>query len=394
MTPLREIIRSTTVFSVSLSVLVALLLALAGPFLLRGVEPGLSFSFYANEQPPQITDTYPDGGIISDRRDDLAPLHEEGWKVASFWRDSWQYVIGSSGDFAEVRSPFLYRFVPSGIAYGINQLFGGGSHTLLLAWQIMNVLAIAVTAGIVTFLGLRLFHAPPTLAIAAPAVMVASIPVAHTTGFVSVDPLSMMWVALICLALYRHSHGLFIVAAVAGTLTKEVLAIAALPWLLATIRQLRDTRRVWPAVGGMITAATPVATFLSVRAALGGSAVEVNFGFNPLAGEFPSYWERFTSITGVITFGLAVFFAWTLLWVGIFGTRRPVWLRDWSWSLFLGLLISIALLSGRVTRTMAPMGPMLALGVMPLLQKLDRRHRNTHPKPPTSAADPVEKPPV
>ena len=371
--PSISVARRATVLPVALSVLVALLLALAGPFLLRGVEPGLSFSFYANEQPAQVTDVYPDGGILFDRRDQLAPLHEEGWKVASFWRDSWQYLIGSSGDFLEVRSPFLYRFVPGGIAYAINQLFGGGSATLLLAWQIMNVFAVAITAGVVTFLGLRVFHAPPTISIAAPAVMTASIPIAHTTGFVSVDPMSMMWVALIALALHLRSHALFVFSAVAGTLTKEVLAIAALPWLLMTIRNARENRRLWPALGGVVTAATPVVAFLAVRAALGTSAVEVNFGFNPLAGEFPSYWERFTSITGVISFGLAVFFAWTLLWVGLAGARRPVWLRDWSWSLFFGLLISIALLSGRVTRTMAPMGPVLALGVMPLLQTLDRR---------------------
>ena len=367
--------RHPTALPVALSVLVALFLALAGPFLLRGVEPGLSFTFYANEQPPQITEQYPDGGILFDRRDQLAPLHEEGWKVASFWRDSWQYLIASSGDFTQVRSPFLYRFVPGGIAFAINQLFGGGSATLLLAWQVMNVLAVGMTAAVVTFLGIRAFHAPATISIAAPAVMVASIPVVHTTGFVSVDPLSMMWVAVIALALYRRSHWLFIVSAVAGTLTKEVLAIAALPWLLMTIRQAREHRRVWPALAGIATAATPVMAFLAVRAALGTSAVEVNFGFNPLAGEFPSYWERFTSLTGIITFGLAVLFAWTVLWLGLVGVRRPVWLRDFSWSLFFGLLISIALLSGRVTRTLAPMGPLLALGVMPLLQALDRRQQ-------------------
>ena len=370
--------RNATVLPVALSVLVALLLALAGPFLLRGVEPGLSFSFYANEQPAGITEQYSDAGIISDRKDELASLHEEGWKVSSFWRDSWQYLIGSSGDFAEVRSPFLYRFVPTGIAFAINQLFGGGPTTLLLAWQVMNVLAVALTAGVVTFLGIRLFHAPATIAIATPAVMVASIPVVHTTGFVSVDPLSMLWVAGIALALYMRSWWLFILTAVAGTLTKEVLAIAALPWLLMTIRHAKADRRLWPAVGGVVTALTPIVTFLAIRAALGSSAVEVNFGFNPLAGEFPSYWQRFTSVTGIIAFGLAVFFAFTVLWVGIFGTRRPLWLRDFSWSLLLGLVISIALLSGRVTRTMAPMGPLLALGMMPLLQLLDRRTRTPH----------------
>ena len=373
--------RLASTLPVAISVLVALLLALAGPFLLRGVEPGLSFSFYANEQPSQITDEYSDAGIISDRRDQLAPLHEEGWKVSSFWRDSWQYLIGSSGDFTEVRSPFLYRFVPSGIAFAINQLFGGGTATLLLAWQIMNVLSVAVTAGIVTFLGQRLFGAPATIAIATPAVMVASIPVVHTTGFVSVDPLSMMWVAGIALALHLRSPWLFIGAAVAGTLTKEVLAIAALPWLFMAIRQARDDRRLWPAVAGVLTAFTPIVTFLVSRAALGSSAVEVNFGFNPLAGEFPTYWQRFTNVTGVIGFGVAVFFAWTVLWWGIFGTHRPVWLREFSWSLFFGLLISIALLSGRVTRTMAPMGPLLALGMIPLLQKLDRRTRMHHDTP-------------
>jgi hypothetical protein len=199
-----------------------------------------------------------------------------------------------------------------------------------------------------------------------------------------------MWVALISLALYTRSHSLFIITAVAGTLTKEVLAIAALPWLIMTVREFVATKKIRSAIFGTIAAASPIAAFLGVRAAFGTSPVEVNFGFDPLAGEFPTYWERFTTMTGIVTFVLAVFFAWTVLWVGMSGVSRPVWLRDWSWSLFLGLVISIALLSGRVTRTMAPMGPLLALGVMPLLQKLDRKQAASSPDHNSTSEAPTE----
>ena len=338
---------------------VAALTSLTGITLVEGPEPALTFpTFYQDDQGQVFgpTVTAP-----------IDPAHfwvGNSWKFSSIWGDSMYYRYGTLHGLDGVIAPYRYRIFP----IYLSQLIFSFNRDEQLSWVLMNVFAVAGAAAITSYLAVKALKAPAGLAIVVPALICALPPIMYTVGFIAVDPLTVFFSALIALALWKKSVPIFLIGAVAGVLTKEILAVAAVAWFLQAFSEFRKSKKWKPFIQQVAVAAVPVLAFVTVRLVMGAPILEVNYGFDLAAGELPNYWTRFGSWDGIYTFVVSILGAWTFLWFGIAKWRSLRWMSSYAFLMLGGLLVSAALFSSRVMRIMAPLGPMLALGLIAILQ--------------------------
>jgi len=104
---------------------------------------------------------------------------------------------------------------------------------------------------------------------------------------------------------------------------------------------------------------TPFIVFSGVRVLLGGAPVEVNYGFNILAGEFPTYGLRLFSISGLVSLSIRVFLSFSFLWFGLLNIRRDRFLYINTISALPLIIIPTILLSSRISRVIGVLFPLI-----------------------------------
>jgi hypothetical protein len=337
----------------------AALTSVTGITLVEGPEPALSFpTFYQDDQGqvfgPAVTAP-------------LDPSHfwvGNSWKFSSIWGDSLYYRYGTLHGLDGVIAPYRYRILP----IYLSQLLFAVTRDEQMAWVLLNVLAIAGAAAITAYIAVKALKASTALAILMPALICALPPIMYTVGFISVDPMTVFFSALIAFALWKKSVPIFIIGAVGGVLTKEIFLVAGVAWLLQAFSDFRAKKNWKQLIQQAIVAALPIITFVTVRLVMGAPILEVNYGYNLATGELPNYWVRFSTVQGLYVFVVSIIGAWTFLWFGAWKWISIKWLRTYAFLLLVGLLVSAGLFSSRVMRIMAPLGPLLALGLIAILQ--------------------------
>lgn len=345
---------------VVISSLLAISTALTGVWMVEGPERAISLSYFYRpfeplNQIPELSSLQP-RGLWSG----------ETWRFAIFSGDSFYYRNGTLEGLNEVISPYRYRVVPILMAQLLLHTTGLGVQAV---WVALNLLSLAATAGIITYMGIRALGASPAIAILVPALMVAFPPILHSVAFISVDPMSVFFSALICLAFWKRSAILFVAAAVGGTLTKEILVVAGFAWAVSAILEFGKDASKMMLLKNLMIAATPAFAFAGIRLLSGAAALEVNYGFDLAAGEVPTkYIVARIGIYGLLVFLVSLLVSWMPFWLGTVAWLKTKWLTWYAFSLAVGLIVSVAFLASSAVRVMAPLGPPLALGVITFIQ--------------------------
>jgi hypothetical protein len=125
-------------------------------------------------------------------------------------------------------------------------------------------------------------------------------------------------------------------------------------WFFETF-QIRDKREF---VKNVIISVIPIIIFMSIRVILGGSALEVNYGYDILQGEFPPYWIRLTDISSLSNMLIRTFLSFSFLWIGIINVKRNAFLKKHV-IIIPVVILAAYLLSGRITRVLGILYPIV-----------------------------------
>jgi hypothetical protein len=176
----------------------------------------------------------------------------------------------------------------------------------------------------------------------------------RTIPFPVLEPLSMFWCILIFITVISGNIPLFIVSSSLGVATKEILLFSYILWFFETF-QIRDKREF---VKNVIISVIPIIIFMSIRVILGGSALEVNYGYDILQGEFPPYWIRLTDISSLSNMLIRTFLSFSFLWIGIINVKRNAFLKKHV-IIIPVVILAAYLLSGRITRVLGILYPIV-----------------------------------
>ena len=98
--------------------------------------------------------------------------------------------------------------------------------------------------------------------------------------------------------------------------------------------------------------------FGAYRLALGGSLLEVNYGYSVLEGQFPAYGQRLFGLRSSAGLLLQMFLAFAFVWTGLPNAWRHPLLRR-SLSVVPLVLVASVLLSSRITRVIGVLYPIV-----------------------------------
>ena len=290
----------------------------------------------------EVNQQYPDQGAypISDLKIDGTDF----WKLGGFSGDSMFYMLQAKGDPSI--SPYKYRVIFPNLVRGLAFM---SKQNEAIIWVSLNVLFVLATALVFTRYLQHYFHFDVLLSVVGGMLFITMLSVTRTTGFVMLEASSFLFCLLTFVALSKKQPSLFIVAASLGVLSKEVLVISSLLWLIETF-DVKD-RKTW--IKSLFVASTPLIAFISVRLLLGGAALEVNYDFDLLKGELPGYLDRNGK-----RFTILVFLSFGFLWLGLLRLKENDFLKRQS--IFIPLVIlATFLLSGRVSRVIGVTFPVV-----------------------------------
>lgn len=159
---------------------------------------------------------------------------------------------------------------------------------------------------------------------------------------------------LIFIAVIRRNPYLFLLSAIAGVMTKEILVIASLMWFIETLQFSNKTKLL----KNIFISTIPILAFISIRIALGGSLLEVEYGHNILEGEFPALWIRLTNIEGLFYIARMVFLSFSFLWLGLVNVGKNNFFKRQIIVIPIVILATV-LLSWRITRPLGILFPIV-----------------------------------
>jgi hypothetical protein len=303
-----------------------------------------------------LKSVYPELGSLK-RYAKTLETSDQLWKYMS--GDS-RYYVAQAHDPASALAPYRYRVFPIWLVRNISGLTGSSINTAFV-WT--NVLA-TIAAALLFTQYLLLLGLTPAFAVLGAICFITMPGCAGTIAFPLLEPISFLCTAAIFLFALKRSAAPFMVAAVLGVLTKELLVFSALLWLITA---WREGERKWINV---LIAAVPILTFVGIRLWLGHGAIEVNYGFDLLKGELPTkYVESRFSLYRLFSFARAVFYAFTFMWLGVFFVKKaPEFLRL-SFVIVPLVIAAAFMLSGQVTRVIGVIFPIVIPLFLVMLQQ-------------------------
>ncbi|MET0385263.1 MAG: hypothetical protein ABW321_04855 [Polyangiales bacterium] len=340
-----------------------------------GPEATLRLADYYTSDPnargPEFLGWYPDFGSLREHAPSVQVLaHGELWKLSSIWPDAAYYVRQVEHPEQSI-APYKYRVLPTALVRAIK---GVTSLSVEASFVLLNTLAAILTALLFEVLLRREFGLTPLGAALGGCLCVAAVSNTSTLLFPMLEPTSALCSVLVFLAVSRRNALGFVLAAIAGVATKEILVFASALWLLH-----RAPSEPWGRC--LLVAALPLLAFAGIRVAYGGSALEVNYGFDVLHGQFPGYGKRLLGLRSLSGLLVQTFMAFSFTWLGLVNIPQHPFLRR-SWPVIPLVVLAAFLLSGRITRVLGVLFPI----VVPAFLLFFRPERPEHTERPERTA--------
>jgi hypothetical protein len=303
-----------------------------------------------NSRDANFLRAHPDFGILSQDADARRALKKGAdWTFASFWADA-AYYVAQVSSLDDSMAPYKYRFLPTLVVRSIVAVSG---LQIEHAFIVFNVIASLLTALLFETFLLRFFELRAITALLGGCLFTTSASNTGTLGFPMLEPASALFSCLIVWSVAYEKVALFILVSVLGVVTKEVLVISGLLWML--VHAKREVRSL---VKHLCIASAPLLAFVTARVVLGGAPLEVNYGYDVLHGDFPTYGRRIFGLRSLAGVALQVFLSFSFLWLGLCAAPRNPFLKRCLPIVPITILSAI-LLSGRLTRVLGILFPIV-----------------------------------
>jgi len=270
------------------------------------------------------------------------------WKFTSFWADA-AYYVAQVSDLDRSIAPYKYRILPSVVVRGVVAVSGlPVEHAFIVYNAIVCLLTALLFEGFLS----QFFRFRAITAVLGGCLFVTSASNTSTLGFPMLEPTTALFSCLAFWAVANGKAGAFLLVSILGVLSKEVLAITGLLWLLAAPRQPHALAR------HLLVAITPFAVFAVVRGLIGGAPLEVNYGYDVLRGDFPGYGKRLLGLRSFVGVALQVFLSFSFLWLGLRAAVSQPFLRR-CLPIVPVTIVAAVLLSSRLTRVLGILFPIV-----------------------------------
>jgi len=236
-------------------------------------------------------------------------------------------------------APYKYRVLPIGIAeefymMGLSPLWSYVLVNVISAW----LMAMLFTVYLITWHDMNYIEAMLGGVLSLVVVAVPS-----TLLLPMVDIPAML--ATLCLFASIRSGKVFyfVVASIGAVATKEVLLAGGFLWFAY--------HNEHPLIKRIAVASVPIVAFMAIRALMGSSPLEVNYGYDMLSGQLPTgYAVRLLSVDGWIELLSRTALAMGALWLGLYKLYDDRFLMLSVATFVLPTIIACWLLSSRIAR--------------------------------------------
>lgn len=315
----------------------------------------ISLDYFTRETSnhPYLNKRFPDMGSLAEHRQTLS-TRDQVWKF--FHNDSPHYILQAE-DPSQTISPYRFRVFPTRLAGSLASLLGCSVNK---AFRLMNIALLLLAALVFTETLRKDLRFSRNVSILGGILFITMVSATGTVLCPVLDPASFFFMSLMMLASLRRRRFLFVLSAILGVLTKEILIIGALIWLIPTLR----VRKAIPPPAELLVASTPLLAFVLVRVTLGHSPLEVNYGFDLARGEFPiSYAARMAAPDSFLRLLVLTFLSFGFLWLGVANLRRLPVLQGF-WLIIPPVVFAAWVLSGQVTRVLGILYPVVIPGFL------------------------------
>lgn len=331
-------------------------------------EQTISTHFFNSERSHSLKEHYPELGEYS-----TFPSFDQNpgevWKFSNFWGDIGYYLVQSKNVTKSI-APYKYRVLPTFIAFNIHRLT---KLKLPFSYLLMNILLVYLIGIIFTYFCKRSFQFTNLLSLFGGVLAITTVGLTRTLPFPMLEPATYFFFLLTIVALKTKNDYLYVFSAICGVLSKEVLVVVGILYLLNNYLTATKKNITSFLIKVVPLSLLPFLAFAGVRLGLGGAALEVNYGFNILKGEFPTYGKRLLSIMGVLQLTIRVFLSFSLLWFGLLNATKDKFIyKNILFAIPLIVLPTI-LLSGRIARVIGVLFPLI---IIPFLFFLSEKYSN------------------
>lgn len=257
--------------------------------------------------------------------------------------DTWLSQSGTIGDNTAYLSfgggaPYVYRVAPIALAKALNIMGFSG----LMSYVTLNTITAWAFGMLMTAYSIAYYRATPIESIFVGLLSLTVVSIPSTILLPMVDIPTMLATVLLVWSIRRGNALNFAIVAVLAVATKEVLLAGGFLWFAWHNDKPLKMRLV-----GIV----PILAFMGIRVALGGNALEVNYGFDLAKGEIPStYIERLLSVGGFATLISRSVLGLGALWLGLISAKKDRFTLVATLSFVLPTVLATWLLSSRIAR--------------------------------------------
>jgi len=301
------------------------------------------------------------------RNTGLESIGENHWKLARFPLDAGSYVLQARSNDLSM-APYKYRFLPTMIVGYVSRLTG---KTIPIAFALFNFAITVLTATLFTHYLIRDMGFSRIISLLGGVLFVTMVANVQTVPYPMVEPASFFFCILIFISIARKSLVLFVLSSVLGVATKEILAFSSLLWIVNSFPLANRSFR--SILTTALISMAPIFAFVLIRVVLGGSAFEVNYGYDMLKGEFPGYGSRLLSVGGILDLCTKVFLSFSFLWFGLINLKKSKILWENSIAIPVVVLAAI-LLSSQIMRVVGVVFPIVIPAFLFFLRGFEPGH--------------------
>lgn len=274
--------------------------------------------------------------------------------------DQEAYMAMAQGQ--EASSPYRYRIAP---VLPVSALIAIGVNTYD-AFMFVNVVFLIASAYLMALLVTRFYRATFTESVLCALLVIMSTGVSRTIFLPMLDIGALFASVLVLYAILDGRLRVFIPVIIFAIATKEVFAIAGLTYALFH-KDAPQTLRL-----AMLM--LPVILFSGLRIALGGSALEVNYGYDLGNGELPlQYLDSLFNLGEIKNLPSETMLAGGLLWVGLVSAIFDRFTRITLFTYVLPMVIASWVLSARYARPLVVIVPVLVIGTLELMRYISKK---------------------
>jgi hypothetical protein len=186
---------------------------------------------------------------------------------------------------------------------------------------------------------------------------VSSLTITRTILFPMMEPFSMAVALLVFWSVRSRKPVFFIFASILAVTVKEVFIFTAALWFLNAPLSKKIFSK--ENIVNLLISAVPVLAFMIIRVSMGGSPLEVNYGFNILAGEFPVYGKALLISNNRRIVMLNIFLSFSFFWLGAINIDKDNFLKRSYWICVLLVVAATVLLSAHIARVLGILYPVV-----------------------------------